>query len=36
MSNLPDHISRDEATSPETREIIIARETEISAWLNKG
>lgn len=36
MANLPQHISRDEVTSPETREIIIARETEISAWLNNG
>jgi hypothetical protein len=36
MAKLPDHITRDEATSPETREIIIARENEISAWIDNG
>jgi hypothetical protein len=36
MAKLPEHITKDEATSPETREIIIAREQEISAWLDKG
>ena len=35
MAKLPEHITKDEATSPETREIIIAREQEISAWFDK-
>jgi hypothetical protein len=36
MATLPVHLSKDKANSPETREIIIARENEISAWLEKG
>jgi hypothetical protein len=36
MAKLPVHLSKEEATSPETREIIIARENEISAWLDQG
>jgi len=36
MAKLPVHIWRDQAPSPEAKEIIIARETEISAWIDKG
>lgn len=36
MAKLPVHLSKDEEKSPETREIIIARENEISAWLDQG
>jgi len=36
MAKLPVHLSKDEATSPETKEIIIARENEISVWLDQG
>jgi hypothetical protein len=36
MAKLPEYIWRDEVTNPETREIIIARETEISDWIDNG
>lgn len=36
MAKLPKHTSRNEASDPQTREIIIARENEISAWVNQG
>jgi len=35
MANLPKHITRDQAPDSQTREIIIARENEISAWIEK-
>lgn len=36
MANLPKHISKEEATTPEARDIVVARENEISVRLEKS